>query len=95
MNSPDEKIVDKPLLDNTSLTLPNTSLTLPNTSLTLPNTSLTLPNTFYSSLVFLTNVAHNLFYENYFYAASFMFLTITSLFYHSHMTSKLIYMIDK
>ena len=61
----------------------------------LDNTSLSLPNTFYSSLVLLTNVAHNLFYENYFYAAAFMFLTITSLFYHSHMTSKLIYVIDK
>ena len=94
MNSPDEEIVDKPL-DNTSLSLPNTSLSLPNTSLPLPNNSLTLSNTFYSSLVFLTNVAHNLFYENYFYAAAFMFLTITSLFYHSHMTSKLIYVIDK
>ena len=80
MNSHDEEIVDKPL---------------DNTSLTLPNTSVPLPNTFYSGLVLLTNVAHNLFYENYFYAAAFMFLTITTLFYHSHMTSKLIYVIDK
>ena len=56
------------------------------------NTS--LPNTFYSSLIFLTNVAHNLFYENYLYAAAFMFLTITSLFHHSNKTN-LTYIIDK
>jgi hypothetical protein len=49
------------------------------------NTS--LPNTFYSSLIFLTNVAHNLFYENYLYAAAFMFLTITSLFHHANTTN--------
>jgi len=53
-----------------------------------------LPNTFYSSLIFLTNVAHNLFYENYLYAAAFMFLTITSLFHHAN-TTKLSYFFDK
>ena len=58
------------------------------------NTSLPLPNTFYSSLIFLTNVAHNLFYENYLYAAAFMFLTITSLFHHAN-TTKLTYVFDK
>jgi hypothetical protein len=55
---------------------------------------LPLPNTFYSSLIFLTNIAHNLFYENYVYAAAFMLLTITSLFYHSN-TTNLTYIIDK
>jgi hypothetical protein len=58
----------------------------------LDNTS--LPNTFYSSLIFLTNVAHNLFYENYLYAAAFMLLTITSLIHHAN-TTKLTYVFDK
>lgn len=79
MNSTDEKIVEI-LLDNTSLSLP------------LPNTS--LPNTFYSSLIFLTNVAHNLIYENYLYATGFMFLSITSLIHHYN-TTNLTYVFDK
>jgi hypothetical protein len=74
--------LDEEIVDNTSLPLPNTSLSLP------------LPNTFYSSLIFLTNVAHNLFYENYFYASAFMFLTITSLFHHAN-TTNLTYFFDK
>lgn len=86
MNSLDEKIAEK-TLQNISLPLENTSLSLP-----LPNTS--LPNTFYSSLLFLTNLAHNLFYENYVYAFAFMILTITSLFHHSN-TTNLTYIIDK
>jgi len=42
---------------------------------------------FYSSLIFLINVVIALYYNYYLYAASFMLLTITSLFYHSHYTA--------
>jgi hypothetical protein len=55
---------------------------------------LPLPNTFYSSLIFLTNVAHNLIYENYLYATGFMFLSITSLIHHYN-TTNLTYVFDK
>jgi hypothetical protein len=41
---------------------------------------------FYSSLVFLINVCVALYYEYYLYAACFLLLTITSLYYHSHNT---------
>jgi len=41
---------------------------------------------FYSNFIFLTNVVIAIYYKYYAYAAVFMFLTMSSLYHHSHYT---------